>query len=139
MTLALSACFPQKPVASDIVGTWVEERRSSMNPAAGPCATVEFKPNGTFVGRNIPQDYFLSDLPAARVDATGQWSLEVSTDPLAWDRINLRFEVTGGAGFGSRFGSRLNVASDGSERRLFVWKGDESNRITFVKRTVPVC
>ena len=132
----LTGCLPQKPTADNIVGQWVEERQSSSNSGTtAGCAVFKFYANGQFEAHNIPQEYFSISLPPSRIDAVGEWELEINKDPLGWDALNLKFDLPGRASFGSK----LNVASDGSERTLFAWRGDESIRVSFVKRELVQC
>jgi len=142
LSIGLTACsliFPPSSTPEDIVGLWVERREASTVGSAVACATIEFFSSGRFEAHNIPEVYFLPPF-TSRINASGKWQLDTSSkDPFAWDVIHLEFDPSQEAGYKGGFDTRVYISTDGHERILFIWRGDESNRFTFVKRNKAEC
>jgi len=136
LSVGLTACVLRKPIPEDIIGLWVERRPTSRVGSYTPCASFSFSAGGRFEVHNIPREYFT--FPGPRIgSASGSWQLDTSsTDPFALRVINLTFDRSTDS---YAFESRLLISTDGRERILFAWYGDESNRITFVKRNKVEC
>jgi hypothetical protein len=129
----LTACVPPKPTREEIVGLWVERGvPASTSPSDG--GSFEFFRDGRFEARNVPREYFISKgTSPTRISTSGSWELDTSSkDPLVFHRVNLKFDPLQGYPLG--FGSYLLISADEHGSVLFAWMGDESNRVTFIKK-----
>ncbi len=78
----------------DFVGVWKQDSKDCEDNLPN-CAQFEFRDDGKFIAKNIPEDYLgygiNTYLSKRTFSATGEWDIEVDPEPLRWDKINLTF------------------------------------------------
>lgn len=133
--VVLSACslIDENIEEQDLVGVWIEDRENCENELPA-CARLEFMENGRFSATNIPYDYF-GYFPISsnvRFDASGEWKIEISSDPLGHDKIELLVDSVSYRSYLSYYDT-LYIEGRKWNFNLYAWHGDPSNRINFVK------
>lgn len=138
LSVTMTACFliTDKIEIQDIVGVWVENRED-CNQDSSNCARFEFMEDGRFKAINIPDDYFgyFPFHSNKYFDASGEWKIELSSDPLGAHIIYLYFDPVHEMDYPEYVGILYAEGKKG-DFELFAWHGDPVNRIEFLKLSI---